>query len=48
MIKRFLTAGLYNSIAVFNNQGISALNFTAGNMSKFKSDSPASKMVILS
>lgn len=49
MTKRYFMAGLHNcGIAVLNNQGISASKFPAGNMLKIKSDSPASKKVILS
>lgn len=49
MTKRYFIAGMINSgIAVFNTQGIAAPKFPEFNMLKIKSDSPASKKVILS
>lgn len=49
MIKRYFITGMLNSgIALLNNQGIGVSKFPEINMLKIQSDSPTSKMVILS
>lgn len=49
MTKRYFITGMINSsITVLNTQGIVAPKFPGFNMLKTESDSPASKMVILS